>query len=69
MYEIVLLDFANFLNYKIVTFRKLDSASVFRQIKGSGKKTSMLGALIELASDLDQTISSRVPSDTDFEMF
>jgi hypothetical protein len=69
MYEIVLLEFANFLNYKIVTFRKLDSASVFRQIKGSGKKTSMLGALIELASDLDRIISTRVPSDTDFETF
>jgi hypothetical protein len=47
--------FIHRLNYKVIkitTFRKLDSASVFRYKVGIGHKTYLFGPLFEVASDL-----------------
>jgi hypothetical protein len=45
----ILLDFVHCLNHKVTTFRKLDSASVFRLKGGRGQRTYLLGTLVELA--------------------
>jgi hypothetical protein len=47
--------FIHRINYKVIkitTFRKLDSASVFRYKLGIGHKTYLFGPLFEVASDL-----------------
>jgi hypothetical protein len=49
--RIVVLGFINRLNYRIMTFRKLDFF-VIRYKGGKGQKAYPLAPLVELASDL-----------------